>query len=47
MDSDFRPGDGRRRKFAYDKGRQLDVLALEEVKNLLSNKKIQRDHLIE
>ena len=47
MDSDFRPGEGRRKKFAFDKGRQLDVLALEEVKSLLVDRKIQRDHLIE
>ena len=47
MDSDFKPGEGRRKKFAFDKGRQLDVLALEEVKSLLVDRKIQRDHLIE
>ena len=47
MDSDFKPGEGRRRKFAFDKGRQLDVESYEVVKQLLASKRIQRDHLIE
>ena len=47
MNSKYKPGEGRRKKFAFDKGRQLDPLSLEEVKNLLPLNDIRRDHLIE
>ena len=26
MNNKFKPGDGRRKKFAFDKGRQVDLL---------------------
>ena len=47
MNSNYKPGDGRRKKFAFDKGRQVDTLSLEEVKIILPVKNIRRDHLIE
>ena len=47
MNSRFKPGDGRRKKFAFDKGRQLDAVALDEVKTLVPYANIRRDHLIE
>jgi NADH:ubiquinone oxidoreductase subunit E len=47
MNNKFKPGDGRRKKFAFDKGRQVDLLALEEVKELIPFNNIRRDHLIE
>ena len=31
MNSNYKPGEGRRKKFAFDKGRQLDPLSLEAV----------------
>ncbi len=31
MNSNYKPGEGRRKKFAFDKGRQLDQLSLKEV----------------
>jgi len=43
----FKPGGGRRKKFAFDKGRQVDERSLKEVSNLLKHKNIRRDHLIE
>lgn len=47
MNNKFKPGDGRRKKFAFDKGRQVDMLALEDVKSLVPFNNIRRDHLIE
>ena len=47
MNSRFKPGDGRRKKFAFDKGRQVDAVAVEEVKTLVPYENIRRDHLIE
>ena len=47
MDSKYKPGEGRRKKFAFDKGRQLDPSAYEEIEELLSLEIIRRDHLIE
>lgn len=47
MNKNFKPGEGRRKKFAFDKGRQLDVNALNDVKILLPINNIRRDHLIE
>ena len=47
MNSRFKPGDGRRKKFAFDKGRQVDTVALDEVKTLVPYANIRRDHLIE
>ena len=43
----YKPGEGRRKKFAFDKGRQLDPDAVDELKNLLNNIEIRRDLLIE
>jgi len=31
MNNKFKPGEGRRKKFAFDKGRQVDLLALEKM----------------
>ena len=47
MDSKYKPGEGRRKKFAFDKGRQLDSISLEEVRKILPIHDIRRDHLIE
>ena len=47
MNSNYKPGEGRRKKFAFDKGRQLDSLSLKEVKEILPLNDIRRDHLIE
>ena len=47
MNNKFKPGEGRRKKFAFDKGRQVDLLALEDVKALVPFDNIRRDHLIE
>ncbi|MBH87648.1 MAG: NADH-quinone oxidoreductase subunit F [Pelagibacterales bacterium] len=47
MNSKYKPGEGRRKKFAFDKGRQLDAISLEEVKDILPMYDIRRDHLIE
>ena len=47
MNSNYKPGEGRRKKFAFDKGRQLDSLSLKEVEELLPLNDIRRDHLIE
>ena len=47
MNNKFKPGDGRRKKFAFDKGRQVDMLALEDVISLVPFNNIRRDHLIE
>ena len=47
MNSNYKPGEGRRKKFAFDKGRQLDSQSLDEVKKLLPIDDIRRDHLIE
>ena len=35
MNRRYKPGEGRRKKFAFDKGRQVDLLALEDVKKLV------------
>ena len=34
MNNNYKPGEGRRKKFAFDKGRQLDSQSLDEVKKL-------------
>ena len=47
MNRRYKPGEGRRKKFAFDKGRQVDLLALEDVKKLVPFNNIRRDHLIE
>ena len=47
MNRRYKPGEGRRKKFAFDKGRQVDLLALEDVKKLVPFNHIRRDHLIE
>ena len=47
MNNNYKPGEGRRKKFAFDKGRQLDSLSLKEVKEILPLNDIRRDHLIE
>ena len=47
MNSNYKPGEARRKKFAFDKGRQLDSLSLKEVKDILPLNDIRRDHLIE
>ena len=47
MNSKYKPGEGRRKKFAFDKGRQLDPLSLKEVEEILPLNDIRRDHLIE
>ena len=47
MNSNYKPGEGRRKKFAFDKGRQLDTLSLNEVREMLPINDIRRDHLIE
>ncbi|PPR31005.1 MAG: NADH-quinone oxidoreductase subunit F [Alphaproteobacteria bacterium MarineAlpha9_Bin2] len=43
----YKPGEGRRKKIAFDKGRQIDPDAVDELKNLLNNIEIRRDLLIE
>jgi len=47
MNRRYKPGEGRRKKFAFDKGRQIDLMALEDVKALVPFNNIRRDHLIE
>ena len=47
MNRRYKPGQGRRKKFAFDKGRQIDLIALEDVKALVPFNNIRRDHLIE
>ena len=47
MNNKYKPGQGRRKKFAFDKGRQIDALSLEEIKSILPIENIRRDHLIE
>ena len=47
MKNKYKPGEGRRKKFAFDKGRQLDTRAYEEIEELFSSEIMQRDHLIE
>ena len=47
MKNKYKPGEGRRKKFAFDKGRQLDARAYEEIEELFSSEIMQRDHLIE
>ena len=43
MNSNYKPGEGRRKKFAFDKGRQLDSQSLKEVREILPLNDIRRD----
>tara|TARA_B100000745_G_scaffold124822_1_gene81297 strand:+ start:69 stop:1754 length:1686 start_codon:yes stop_codon:yes gene_type:complete len=43
----YKPGAGRRKKYAFDKGRQLDPISISELRNILGDMEIRRDLLIE
>ena len=42
----YKPGAGRRKKYAFDKGRQLDPISISELRNILGDMEIRRDLLI-
>ena len=33
----YKPGAGRRKKYAFDKGRQLDPISISELRNILGD----------
>ena len=47
MNIKHKPGSGRRNKTFYNKGRQVDLTSLKEVKDILKGHSAQRDMLIE